>query len=93
MRVKRVVRRLPRSPGAIRSQADIGIHTSGLDQFSSPANSGGAMPMIVKGREFMATVLPRAAGSPPKRFCQKRWLRTITGAAEAVCADSENTRP
>ena len=40
-------------------------------------NSGGITPTTVNGRSSSVISLPTIEGSPPKRRCQKPWLRTV----------------
>src|SRR5213078_1167061 len=66
---------------------------SGATAGSTPKNSGGATPIIVKGRLSTRTGCPIAFGGPPKRFWLVAKLITATGAAPGRSSSESIGRP
>ncbi len=63
-------------------QPDIGPangKNAGHSALRGKSNSGGMMPISVRGSPLMAIGLPTSDGSPPKRRSQSPWLIRATG--------------
>ena len=76
-----------------RVQWAIGSQRSGAHPGSIPRNPSGATPTSVNGTPLRVIVLPRMAGSRPKRRFQYRWLITAAGGLVGRSSSVVRARP
>ena len=74
------------------SQSSAGLPTR-EPFFRKRPKRGGMTPITVKGRPFNWMVRPTIPGSPPKRRCQRPWLRTVTESWPSGPSSGANVRP